>query len=175
MASPELRWKKRILSDLTCLADMRFFPKKELRFFELAFLQVPDPQSHAKTYIWEANLDSYWSGHIPRFFCGFGVAILHARWGVGRRKREIRLQNDGPPPIKSRCVRLWALRVRIWRRNPWKWEKPNKEMTKNCRSQTTPSQQDRTQTPKCPRECAPDVKKKAKSKTILPSHCRVSF
>ena len=154
---------------------MGFFQKTKCVFFELAFLQVPGPKVMQKRTSGEAVLNSYWGGHIPRCFCGFGVAILHARWGVGRRKREIRLQNDGPPPIESRCFRLWALRVWIWRTNPWKWEKPNKEMTKNGRSQTTPSQQDRTQTPKCPRECAPDVKKKTKSKTILPSHCRVSF
>ena len=41
-----------------------------------------------------------------------------------------------------------------------KTEKPNSEIAKHGRPQTTPSQQDRTQTPKCPRECAPDVKKK---------------
>ena len=38
---------------------------------------------------------------------------------------------------------------------------------------TKPEEQDSD--PKGPRECAPDVKKKTKSKTILPSHCRVSF
>ena len=33
-------------------------------------------------------------------------------------------------------------------------------MTKNGRPQTTPSQKDNTQTPKCPRECGPEVNKK---------------
>ena len=100
---------------------------------------------------------------------------------VGPRAHQANRTGLRPPNVQQNRTpgtHTAVIKPKVFRaENRPKQEKPNKDIAKNGRPQTTPNQQERTQTPKCSGECAPDVQKRRFQKQfcIRNAGCRFSM